>query len=59
VGKAARDDSADNPNSEPYFLRYRNISVTSDDVLLLVLTMGVVVGIGLFFQAFGFYAPGR
>jgi serine/threonine protein kinase len=59
VGKAARDDSADNPNSEPYFLRYRNISVTSDDLLLLVLTMGVVVGIGLFFQAFGFYAPGR
>jgi serine/threonine protein kinase len=59
VGKTARDDLSGSANTEAYFFRYRNISVTSDDLLLLVLTMGVVVGIGLFFQAFGFYAPGR
>jgi serine/threonine protein kinase len=59
VLKTSRDDSAGNLRTDVSFLRYRNISVTSDDLLLLVLTMGVVVGIGLFFQAFGFYAPGR
>jgi len=59
MAKTARHDSAGNVDTDVSFLRYRNISVTSDDLLLLVLTMGVVVGIGLFFQAFGFYAPGR
>jgi serine/threonine protein kinase len=58
VVKASRDDSVGNSNTGSSLLRYVNISVTSDDLLLLVLTMGVVVGIGLFFQAFGFYAPG-
>ena len=57
--KTSRNDSAGNANTEVSFLRYRNISITSDDLLLLVLTMGIVVSIGLFFEAFGFYAPGR
>jgi serine/threonine protein kinase len=59
LAKTTSNDSSGNSNRDAYFLRYRNISITSDDLLLLVLTMGAVVGIGLFFQAFGFYAPGR
>lgn len=38
--------------------RFIGISVSADDLLLLVLTMGVVVGLGLLFQAFGFYSTG-
>lgn len=40
------------------FLRFIGVSVTGDDLLLLVLTMGVVVGLGLLFRALGFYSTG-